>query len=186
MTGPAHQPGTDPGPGVTSAPAPGPEPVDEPGAGPGGGRRGRAVVAAVVLLFALGYLSQAAALSLGTPEQPGPALFPLAVGAFLAVACLATIIEELRSGGRGPVDLPRDDGRTKAVVLVAATVGYVLLLPFLGHLVTTAVFCVGLLRVLSGRSWRWSVLAGAGMGVAVHLLFVTALGVSMPVGVLEI
>ncbi|ANY06140.1 tripartite tricarboxylate transporter TctB family protein [Pseudonocardia sp. HH130630-07] len=144
------------------------------------------MTAAVVLVFALGYLSQAAALSLGTPEQPGPAVFPLAVGAFLAVACLATIVEELRSGGREPVDLPRGDGRTKAVVLVAATVGYVLVLPLLGHLVTTALFCVGLLRVLSGRSWLWSVLAGVAMGVAVHLLFVTALGVSMPDGVAEI
>lgn len=153
----------------------------------GGQRKGRAVVGAVVLVFVAGYLAYASTLSMGTGEQPGPAVFPIAVGVFLALASAATIVEAWRGSGEdGPVDLPRGRPLIQIGLLLVALVGYVVLLPELGHLITTVLFSVGLLRALSERSWAWVVLCGLAMGIGTHVIFVTLLGVPMPDGILEI
>ncbi|TCP55247.1 tripartite tricarboxylate transporter TctB family protein [Tamaricihabitans halophyticus] len=153
----------------------------------GSQRKGRAAVGAAVLAFSLAYLHQASSLSIGTAEQPGPALFPLAVGGFLAFAALVTLVEAWRGISRDEtVDLPHGTGLVRVIGLAVSIVAYVLLLPMLGHIVTTVLFCTVSLRLLGGKSWLWAVIGGLTIGIAMNLVFVNALGVPMPEGLLDI
>jgi putative tricarboxylic transport membrane protein len=144
-------------------------------------RRGRAILGTIGFVLAVGYTWTAFQLPFGTEQQPGAAIFPVVVGIAFALVSVGTVIEAfvLKSEVKTLV-LPTGADARRLIVVMGAFVGYVVLLPFLGHLIASMVFGVVSVRMLSTRSWLYSAIAGCLIGAAIYFVFVVLLGVRMP------
>jgi hypothetical protein len=143
-------------------------------------------VAAVLLLaFGAGYaLTAARSYTYWGAHGPGSGFFPFWLGVAMVVLAVLFLIGASRRPDPGPSWLPRGYGLVRLVVVLAASVLFVVLLPVLGMPLTTGLFLLGLLRFLEGHAWP----------IALGVALVTALGnwaifawwlrVPLPVGVL--
>lgn len=148
-------------------------------------RQARLIVGAITLMFGGGYLWQSVLLDFGTMDQPGAALFPTIMAVIVMLSAVVVVVEELTGGGsEGQVEVPVGNDRRKMLGFFGCLLGYVLLLPWLGQLLTSFVVTTALVRILGGRSWLASGLIGAAIAVVSYFLFVEVLGVSMPDGLL--
>jgi putative tricarboxylic transport membrane protein len=142
-------------------------------------------LAALAILFAAGaYLFAALGMPRGVAARPGPGFFPLSVGMFLSLAAAAFVLETIRRPtGASAVgrSLPRD-ARLRVVATAAALVVFVLLLPWIGYPLATALFVGGLLRALGG-TWVGSLIAAVLAAAVSYYGFAVLLSVPLPRGV---
>jgi putative tricarboxylic transport membrane protein len=158
---------------VTSTEAP----VSEPPPVPPGYARRLNVVAALVPL-AIGVVAGIMSwnLGVGTLPAPGPGMWPLVVSIAMVVASAVLV---LQSRPRG------DEERfTKDVVVVAVAaaslVAYAFLFELVGFEIPTVALLVLWLKGLGRESWRLTAVVAIVATAALYLLFITALGVSLP------
>lgn len=151
-----------------------------------GKRRGRLVAGAIGFLLGLAYTAYAfLELPMGTMDQPGAGVFPVIVGLGCIVASILTCLEAgLTTAVSGAVELPEGDRRRRLVILVLATLGYVVALPLLGQYVSSVVFAVVVVRALGSQSILRSLAYGTPLAVGLSYLFLDVLGVRMPTGIL--
>jgi hypothetical protein len=147
-------------------------------------RKGYVAIGAVGLLVGATYLGLTAELPFGTLEQPGAALFPLAVGLVMVAVSLVTIWEGWHFDAGDKVEFPAGDDLRRLLGLVVLLFAYFLLLPWLGQLLGSALFCVFLIRLLSSVGWLRSIVYALAIAVVLYVVFVMALKVSMPRGLL--
>jgi putative tricarboxylic transport membrane protein len=129
------------------------------------------VVAAIAIVHGV-------SLKLGTLHQPGPGFFPFWGGVVLALLAgtLAVTAQRVRvAAALAGVEWP------KLLVVLAATLGYVVLLEAVGFGTVTFLFLVLLFR-LERKTWRFSAAAGLAGAVASHALFQLWLKTQLPVG----
>jgi hypothetical protein len=124
-------------------------------------------------------------LPLGRLAEPGPGVFPLVVGTLLVVASAALVAEARRDGPRGRDTRPLPRGgpeRRRWRAVMAALLGYPLLLPLLGYLPATFLVSAALLRRLmpAWQSWRTTLIWAAVLAGLAWALFAGALGVPLP------
>ncbi|MEK9509746.1 tripartite tricarboxylate transporter TctB family protein [Gemmatimonadota bacterium Y43] len=100
----------------------------------------------------------------------GPRAFPWLASGFLVFAGIALF---RRPGDHGP--WPEAPVRRRLLLLVAVLVAWSALLPWLGFVLPTA-GATGALARLFGAPWTPGLAAGTGLALALHLLFVFALG----------
>lgn len=137
-------------------------------------------LAAAVLFLAIGacQIFMALALPRGTLAEPGPAVFPLLVGALMSAASLACLAQAIVERNPVRLDLLRDAARP--AVLVAALAAFLVLLPRVGFILPSLLLQVVTLQVFGMRGpWRRLALAAVTTAAAV-LLFQTLLGVQFP------
>jgi putative tricarboxylic transport membrane protein len=115
-----------------------------------------------LLLGAIGLVTAAQAwrrIPLGTPDDPGPGLLPLALGLLVTALGAAAAL-----GRAWPAPAALDGPRVLAVA--AVVLAWALALPHLGFTVATAGALVVLGRALGSASWRrvlaFALLASAG------------------------
>jgi putative tricarboxylic transport membrane protein len=122
-----------------------------------------------------------------TSAVVGPAAVPLPVGVALGVVGALLLVDARRklprvdsSAGAGEPWQPR--GGLRVLGLVAALVGFALLLPLLGYVVTsTALFAAAALLLGAPRDWR--VIAwGWALSAVVFLVFDRLIGLTLPAG----
>lgn len=141
---------------------------------------GQRLPSAAFAVFGLAALYKASALPFGSVSQPGSGFFPALIGValvvFAAVALFAPSAkpEEAQSPARGEVAV---------WIVIIALLAYVLALPHLGFIPSTAAIILLLLRGIGGVPWRNSLIAAIVAAVACYVLF-TRLGVPLPAGVL--
>lgn len=136
-------------------------------------------LAAAVLFLVVGggqiYLSLA--LPRGTLAEPGPAVFPLLVGALMSAASTVCIVRAVLGRDAVTFDLA---GWARPAALVAAFTVFLLLLPRVGFILPSLLLQVATLQVFGMRGfWRRAALAAATTAAAV-LVFQTLLGVQFP------
>lgn len=139
----------------------------------GGGGLGAAAV----------YLGLAFRMPFGEMDQPGAAVFPVAVGVILALASLATLREGWRLDRGAQIALPAGADLGRLVGLIGLLLGYVVALPWLGQIVSSMVFCAVLMRVLSDLGWTRIVVYSAIIAIGLYAVFVRLLQVPMPHGI---
>ena len=121
---------------------------------------------------------QGLSLKLGSLSRPGPGFFPFWGAIVLGLLAIVLIVDSLR---RDAVSLRIRPDSAKPVVVVAALLGYLLLLESLGFVVVTFLFLVLLLR-LERRGWAFSAVS-AGVGAfASYVLFQLWLKTQLPTG----
>ena len=161
----------------------------------GGGRTGRPLfqldqirLARVILGIAslgvsIGYTTGSAGMPLGTPQQPGPGMWPLAVGGAWIVISLIVIFEAaFTKQVQGDLDLPHGIYRRDVIIFAVATVLYVVLLPWLGQYIAGSLYCVALVKFLSRLPWWKAVLYGLVMAIGISWIFLNLLQVRLPEG----
>jgi putative tricarboxylic transport membrane protein len=145
-------------------------------------RKGYLVMGGGGLLAAVVYLGLAVRMPFGEMDQPGAAVFPIVVGVILALASLATLREGWQMNRNAQIDLPAGVGLGRLAGLIGLLLGYVVVLPWLGQIVSSMVFCAVLMRVLSGLGWTRIVVYSAIIAIGLYALFVRLLQVPMPLG----
>jgi hypothetical protein len=128
-------------------------------------------------------------LSVGRWHKPGAAIFPIVLGALLAISGLSVLFERRGSGdGAMPATftLPAGSDLRRLLMLLAAFALYFLVMPVIGNMVASALFLFASMWLLSDDPTR-SPLRLAAYAIAIALcfewFFVRLLKVQMPGGV---
>lgn len=145
-------------------------------------RRSLLVAASLGILLALAYLLEGLRYSRGTLAEPGPGLYPLLVGVLMLVSSLGAALEITAGGSMGQVDWPQGVERRRVLAIAAASLTYVLLVPYLGHPMTGALLTLVVLQVMGTRSWPLKLVVALGLGLGSYYLFGVLLDVSLPLG----
>jgi len=161
----------------------------------------RALLPYVLVLAAAAVLSYSALHFAYTPrgDRPGPDVWPRAILALLAVACLVRIVAVLRRPtDTQPVMLhdviadahtidepePAPPRHYPALLAIgiALTIAYVALLGTLGFFIDTVLYIAALTR--TGRYRRWPVIAAVAFGGALAFMFIfmRVVYLSLPIG----
>lgn len=142
------------------------------------------IMAVGTFLFAATYLWFDREYKVGTPSQPGPGLFPLLIGAGMFLTSAGTVWQAARGGypSFAEIEWPVGVGWWRIVAIVVASAAYILLIPYVGDLVTNFLSIVIIARVMGLKRWWAVLLVAAAMGFAFHFLFATLLDVPLPTG----
>ncbi len=116
-------------------------------------------------------------LSLGELTDPGPGLWPFLVALLITATAAALVL----------IDDPDDyEPWTRGTAYIAGglvSLGvFIVLFKALGFLVPAALMLLLWLKVFAEEPWRWALPLAVGGALALHLLFVEALGVPFPEG----
>jgi putative tricarboxylic transport membrane protein len=131
------------------------------------------------LLVGAAYACAAFSHPIGTLVSPGPGLFPLLAGLTMTLAGLVAMIAESRAPSLATVELGTSFRRVP--MLVAALVGYAIVLKPVGFLVASTALA-GLVLVILGRRRVWTVSTIAVALSAGTWLTFRLLGVPLPRG----
>jgi hypothetical protein len=149
----------------------------------------RRITALLALLLSAFYVTNAwQTLSVGRWHKPGAAIFPIALGALLAISGLSVLFERRGSDGAMPATftLPAGSDLRRLLLLLAAFALYFLMMPVIGNMVASALFLFASMWLLSDDPGR-SRLRLAAYAIAIALcfewFFVRLLKVQMPGGV---
>jgi hypothetical protein len=120
---------------------------------------------------------------MGRIRQPGAGVFPVISGFLLLLGSVSALWEGLKTRKTESVELPAGSDLRRLLVLLGGILAYLVLLPILGQLISSTIFCFVLIRVLSSLSiWRVALYALVMAGAA-YLLFVRFLMLPMPAGI---
>ncbi len=147
-------------------------------------RKAYLLIGGAGLLLAIVYIGLSFKLPFGELDQPGAAVFPIIVGVLLIFASLATLWEGWRFDKSVLVQLPAGEDRKRVLSLIGLLVGYFIALPWLGQIISSTLFLILLMRVLSGLSWPRIVCYSLAISLMLYAVFVLLLKVPMPRGML--
>jgi hypothetical protein len=149
----------------------------------------RRITALLALLLSAFYVTNAwQTLSVGRWHKPGAAIFPIALGALLAISGLSVLFERRGSDGAMPATftLPAGSDLRRLLLLLTVFALYFLVMPVIGNMVASALFLFASMWLLSDDPTR-SLLRLAAYAIAIALcfewFFVRLLKVQMPGGV---
>ena len=150
--------------------------------------RARRVTALLALLLAAAYVTDAwQTLSPGRWHKPGAAIFPIAVGALLAISAISVLLERHGGADQGPAtfSLPAGADLRRLLLLLSAFAIYFLAMPMIGNMVASALFLLASMWLLSDdprRSVARLAIYAVAIAVTLELFFVRLLKVQMPAG----
>ena len=121
---------------------------------------------------------QGISLKLGSLSRPGPGFFPFWGGVVLGLLSVVLIVGSLR---REAPRLRMRPESAKPLVVVAALLGYLLLLESLGFVAVTFLFLLLLFR-LERRGWAFSIVSAAAGAFVSYVLFQLWLKTQLPTG----
>ncbi|MCU0595671.1 MAG: tripartite tricarboxylate transporter TctB family protein [Desulfobacterota bacterium] len=138
------------------------------------------------LFVGLGFASGGMHYGFGSWREPGAGFLPLLFGVLLAFMSLLLFIAKLKSTsetGANPFWL---QGGSWATILLTflSLVAYMALLKPAGFIVTTFLFILFLMKGISSKSWRASLIMAFSFSLLGYGLFSLLLGVLLPTGTL--
>ncbi|QOR37990.1 tripartite tricarboxylate transporter TctB family protein [Billgrantia diversa] len=136
-----------------------------------------------------------------TAPMAGASFFPRVVSMLLAASSLYLIIKAVmqnRRGKSGSAEAAAESGLEQpemgatneqaVLVMVVATTLYILIIPFIGYLITTIAFMSATSLYLGSihkkHPWYFTVSVVIGISLAAYVLFSTVLSVFLPQGIL--
>jgi putative tricarboxylic transport membrane protein len=148
-------------------------------------RQADRITAALLLAFAVAF-------SVGALKNyqwwgsggPGPAFMPFWLGLVMALLALMMLVRSLKQQHPGETWLPRGEGLRDLLVVLAATIAYVVLLNVTGMVIGTALYLAILVRYLGRHPWWVTAAVAVGAAFFNWLVFVHWLHVPMPEGMI--
>jgi len=143
------------------------------------------------LLLGAAVMAVSYRMSLGTLHTPGPGLMPFLLGSLLILVSLPIFVGSLLRLKQGP-GTAREAGIWTGVefknvlVILISMIGYALLLERLGFLLAAFLFLFTLLATFDSRRWFLALGASFLTILITYLLFVVALKVELPHGLLRL
>ncbi|MHB8910979.1 MAG: tripartite tricarboxylate transporter TctB family protein [Syntrophales bacterium] len=151
----------------------------------------------VLILFSTTFLLYTTRYPLDDWESPGPAVFPLILGAILLALASGQLIQALlepkRPGrareslhGVGAVQrfLRENGGEAKVITLTVMLVLYILMMKWIGFFVSTFLLVVLTSRLVEAKDWVRPIALAAGVCLFCYLLFEVWIKLSFPRGIL--
>jgi putative tricarboxylic transport membrane protein len=120
---------------------------------------------------------------------PGPGFLPFVIGgSLICLSLLVTVLGIIKRDGGCGEDVPEgffsgQESWKRVLAVSAALIAYLLILQFLGFLITTFLFSVTMLRLGPKRLPYVLVVAGV-LTLSLYILFKVLLHVMLPVGIL--
>ncbi len=120
----------------------------------------------------------------GVGGRLGPSFWPQIVLAGIIIICAGLMVQYLiktekgAEGKKATLDLRQ----LRFLIAVALIVGYLVLLPFLGFIITTPVFMVAFMYLLGEQSAAWILGVSLGMTAVIVVLFTKVMYVPLPRG----
>lgn len=145
--------------------------------------KGYIVVGAVGICLSVLYLALSFQMPMGRVRQPGAGVFPVISGFLLLLGSVSALWEGFKIRKTETVDLPAGSDLLRLLAVLGGILGYLVLLPILGQLISSTLFCFVLIRALSSLSILRVALYAVLMAGAAYLLFVRFLMLPMPVGI---
>jgi hypothetical protein len=142
--------------------------------------------AAVMLLLAALVVVGTRELEFWDDFGPGSRFMPLWVAGVTAVLSLMLMTEAKRRAAHDPADWPDRAGLRRVALTFAGIVAFALTAPWLGFVVTTALFVVALLLMVEHRPLLPSLFTGLLVAALVHAIFVSWLNIALPRGILGV
>jgi len=148
-------------------------------------RRADRVGAVLLLLFGVWFAAVALRnYTYWGATGPGSGFFPFWLGLAMAVLAGLLLARVVRERDPGPAWVPRGRGAVRFLGVLGASVAFVALMPWLGMVVGTVLFLVGILKLLEGHSWPAAIGVAVGMAAVNWVIFTWWLRVPFPAGVL--
>jgi len=145
--------------------------------------KGYIVVGAIGICLSVLYLALSFQMPMGRVRQPGAGVFPVISGFLLLLGSVSALWEGMKQRNSEKVELPAGSDLLRLLAVLGGVLGYLILLPVLGQLISSTLFCFVLIRALSSLSiWR-VVLYAVLMSGAAYVLFVRILMLPMPGGI---
>jgi putative tricarboxylic transport membrane protein len=145
--------------------------------------KGYIVVGAIGICLSVLYLALSFQMPMGRVRQPGAGVFPVISGFLLLLGSVSALWEGMKQRKSEKVELPAGSDLLRLLAVLGGVLGYLILLPVLGQLISSTLFCFVLIRALSSLSiWRVMLYAVLMAGAA-YLLFVRILMLPMPGGI---
>lgn len=118
----------------------------------------------------------------GSLERPGPGLYPVFLGAAIAIFSFFTLLADLRSeGGRSVLD----GESAKTFAFMAATFClWVVAMPLLGYVTVTLLATYAFCKILKLEGWIKPLAVSGGTALFLYLLFDYWLYIDLPRGIL--
>jgi len=149
----------------------------------------------VLILFSTVFLIYTTRYPLDNWESPGPAVFPLILGAVLLALAAWQLLHALwtlkKSGGGQDRDrrglkrfLSDNPGEAKVLWLTVMLILYILFMTWIGFFVSTFCLVVFSSRLMETKDWGRPVVLAAGVSLSCYLLFELWLKLSFPRGLL--
>ncbi len=146
----------------------------------------------LMLALAIAYYSVAAAIPESTlADAVGPQGLPIKYALALGILSILLIINTLlgRGGGvRAVVGVAKNAGKSdlyaglRAAGMLLMGVAYVVVLPWLGYVVSIALLILAIACYIEGRLSRWAIPIAACGGIAFWVIFVEILQIPQPTG----
>lgn len=120
-------------------------------------------------------------------ERLHPRILPVIVSTMLLIGGLGLAIAGWRSRGEPkPIDWPDAFGKRRVLIVIASMVVYLALLDPMGFPLATLLFITWQTWYLGRYRWWANLLCGLTSALVVLFLFVDFLGLSFPIGPLEL
>lgn len=120
---------------------------------------------------------------IGTMEEPGPGFLPLWGGVLLTILSAALLGKTFfKKFEQGEPFFPESDSWKRVGMVVAALIGYNLLLKPLGFILVTFLFVALLVRFIFPQTWLRTAVTAALATAGAQLVFVTLLEIQFPKG----
>jgi hypothetical protein len=148
----------------------------------------RRIAALLALLLSALYVTNAwQTLSVGRWHKPGAAIFPIAIGALLAISGLSVLFERRSGDGTMPASftLPAGADLRRLLLLLLAFAFYFVAMPVIGNMVASALFLFASMWLLSedpSRSLLRIAIYAIAIAISFEWFFVRLLQVQMPGG----
>ena len=120
----------------------------------------------------------------GSQGVPGPGVFPLLVCAMMFLSGAVVLAGAVRDKAAEQMELIPEEARSRVLLLMAALVIYVGAVFLLGYLTASVLFITAVIRWIGKYSWIRCLAAGAGIALAVYLVFTQVLNVPLYFGLL--
>ena len=146
------------------------------------GRLGEALFnLAIVVLGAL-VIAGSIRLGLGSPDTPGPGLFPFLAGVAIVVPQCVVLIRFFSRGGEDDRAASSAGSLRTLAALVGIFCGWIVVMPLVGYVVITFVAVVAFARVLGLAGWTKPLALAAATALGIYLLFERLLFIDLPRG----
>jgi putative tricarboxylic transport membrane protein len=145
-------------------------------------RPGEAVFATAVAVASLYLLYSAYGIS-GFTALSAPGAIPMATTFAMTITAIIVLYRTLRTPADPERRFLRDVLPRNIIVVALMLVAYAFALKPLGFLPTSALFLVGAIKLLSARSWVFSVGIGLFTLLCIYLVFRIVFTVLMPAGI---
>jgi hypothetical protein len=145
-------------------------------------RSAKELLSGVLLaVFGLYVTIESARFSYVSEDGPGPGFLPFWLGIALCGLALSLAAVNLWRRAPRPLDAPRLWlGERRALSGWLALMGAIILFPLLGFSLSLVLLTLFLVAIMEGRSFWSAVVIALGIGIGFHLIFVVALGLSLP------